>query len=66
MEETEYLEKKLSDLKNWHRDLDAVIDHMRRDPYADQLLVQRLKKRKLTLKDEILSLEEQIYPDIIA
>ncbi len=53
---------KLSELRVAHRDLDEVIQ----DAAADQLLIQRLKKRKLKLKDEILKLESELLPDIIA
>ena len=53
---------KLTELRVAHRDLDAVIQQAP----ADQLLVQRLKKRKLKLKDEISKLESELLPDIIA
>lgn len=48
-----------------HRDLDAAIDALGRLP-CDQLQLQRLKRRKLALRDRIRQLEDQITPDIIA
>ena len=48
------------------RDLDEVIDRLLEKPPFDQLQLQRLKKRKLGLKDQILRLESQLIPDIIA
>ena len=49
-----------------HRDLDAVIDQLRCSPVSDIMQMQRLKKRKLMLKDEIAKLEAMLIPDIIA
>ena len=49
-----------------HRDLDEVIDRLIEKPLFDQLQLQRLKKRKLGLKDQILRLESRLIPDIIA
>ncbi len=66
MDETEGLRRKLANLKTEHRDLDDVIDRLVSDPTADRLQIQRLKKRKLALKDEISSIENQLLPDIIA
>ncbi|MDR7037012.1 MULTISPECIES: YdcH family protein [Methylobacterium] len=56
----------LSRLKEEHRDLDSAIDALERNVAGDQLQIQRLKKRKLTLRDRISYLEDQITPDIIA
>lgn len=53
-------------LRQEHRDLDGVIDRLQRDPGIDQLLLRRLKKRKLQLKDLIQRLESALIPDIIA
>ena len=53
-------------LRSEHRDLDEVIDRLIEKPPFDQLQLQRLKKRKLGLKDQILKLESQLIPDIIA
>jgi hypothetical protein len=57
---------KLEELKSEHRDLDEVIGRLLEKPPFDQLQLQRLKKRKLGLKDQILKLESQLIPDIIA
>jgi len=57
--------RRLHELRSEHRDLDTVIARLN-DSSADQLQVQRLKKRKLKLKDEIAWLESRIVPDIIA
>ena len=60
------LETELSRLKQEHRDLDMAIDALEQMIAGDQLQVQRLKKRKLVLKDRIMRIEDQITPDIIA
>ncbi len=60
------LRERLNALRSEHRDLDDVIDRLSEDKPFDQLQLQRLKKRKLGLKDEILKLESQLLPDIIA
>ena len=49
-----------------HRDLDDVISQLSLSPAQDQLQLQRLKKRKLFLKDQIALLERQLTPDIPA
>ena len=49
-----------------HGDLDAAIHMLSSTPTADQILLQRLKKRKLALKDRIVQLETLLIPDIIA
>jgi hypothetical protein len=49
-----------------HRDLEAAIDALTAVGASDQLQIQRLKKRKLSLRDRIVFLEDQITPDIIA
>ena len=64
--QTDYIHKKLEDLLSEHRDLDDVIDSMFKNQVFDQLQLQRLKKRKSGLKDEIIKLKELIVPDIIA
>jgi hypothetical protein len=53
-------------LQQEHRDLDAAIDALQHSPAPDLLRLQRLKKRKLQLKDRISFIEDQITPDIIA
>ena len=66
MDDIETLKRKLAELKTEHRDLDDVITHLTETAPFDQLQVQRLKKRKLALKDQIARLESQLLPDIIA
>ena len=56
----------LHQLESEHRDLDDVIERLGDDKPFDQLKLQRLKKRKLGLKDEITKLRSRILPDIIA
>lgn len=56
----------LVELQAEHRDLDLVIDHLLRNPPPDELLVRRLKKRKLLLKDRINHLEHLLIPDVPA
>ncbi|MBS0223874.1 MAG: DUF465 domain-containing protein [Proteobacteria bacterium] len=65
-QDTEALKAKLEALRSEHRDLDDVIDRLIEKAPFDQLQLQRLKKRKLGLKDQILRLESQLIPDIIA
>ncbi|MBZ6077327.1 YdcH family protein [Microvirga puerhi] len=60
------LEADLARLKQEHRDLDMAIEALEQMIAGDQLQVQRLKKRKLVLKDRIIQIEDQITPDIIA
>ena len=62
----DYIRKKLEELLSEHSDLDDVIDSMVKNQVFDQLQLQRLKKRKLGLKDEIIKLKALIVPDIIA
>ena len=64
--QADYIRKKLEDLLSEHRDLDNVIDAMVKNQVFDQLQLQRLKKRKLGLKDEMIKLKALIVPDIIA
>jgi hypothetical protein len=56
----------LTTLESEHRDLDEVIERLGEDLPFDQLKLQRLKKRKLILKDEMARLRSRILPDIIA
>jgi len=65
-EETALLQARLAALKSEHRDLDEVIVRVSEGGIYDQLMMQRLKKRKLALKDQIARLESQLLPDIIA
>jgi hypothetical protein len=57
---------KLESLKEEHRDLDSAIAMLGEQPQFDQVQVQRLKKRKLKLKDLIDQLESGDTPDMIA
>ena len=58
----------LNELEVEHRDLNLIIDHLASTPLPeqDQLLIQRLKKRKLLLKDKIYHLERMLVPDVPA
>lgn len=60
------IRQKLAALQSEHRDLDDVIAQIYSGSAFDQLQVQRLKKRKLLLKDQIAQLESELLPDIIA
>lgn len=60
------LERKLEELKSEHRDLDDVIARIADEVPFDQLQVQRLKKRKLQLKDQMARIQSLLLPDIIA
>jgi hypothetical protein len=60
------LEGELARLREEHRDLDSAIDALERSVAGDQLQIQRLKKRKLTLRDRISYIEDVLTPDIIA
>ncbi len=66
MDDNEALQRNINELKTEHRDLDDVIGHLTETRPFDQLQIQRLKKRKLILKDQIARLESRIVPDIIA
>ena len=63
---TNVLKAKLQALLSEHRDLDDVIAQLTGGSASDQLRMQRLKKRKLALKDEIVRLHALVLPDIIA
>ncbi|MEE7448309.1 hypothetical protein MRF4_11030 [Methylobacterium radiotolerans] len=56
----------LARLREEHRDLDSAIEALERSVAGDQLQIQRLKKRKLTLRDRIYHIEDALTPDIIA
>ena len=61
-EERAALTAQVERLRQEHRDLDAAIEALREAGQADQLQVQRLKKRKLLLRDKLASLEDQLTP----
>ena len=63
---TSELRAKLEELRTEHRDLDAALQSMSQTAPFNQLQIQRMKKRKLILKDQIIKLESQLLPDIIA
>lgn len=66
-DETELaLRKRLAALRQEHVDLDASIEALGRMPVPDQLMIARLKRKKLQLRDEIVKIEAVILPDIIA
>ena len=65
-EEERELRGQLARLLQEHRDLDAAIEALQVAPGSDLLQVQRLKKRKLHLRDRITFIEDQLTPDIIA
>ncbi|HEY7690182.1 MAG TPA: DUF465 domain-containing protein [Dongiaceae bacterium] len=58
--------RRLEELRQEHRDLDEVIGRLQETSPFNQLQMQRLKKRKLGLKDQITKLESMLLPDIIA
>ena len=60
------LRAQLARLRQEHRDLDAAIAALQDAPGSDLLQVQRLKKRKLILRDRLTFLDDQLTPDIIA
>lgn len=62
----EALRARLAELREEHRSLDGEIAALAGGTPSDQLRVQRLKKRKLSLKDEIARIENLLLPDIIA
>ncbi len=66
MSDEDVLRRKLDELKIEHRDLDEIIDRIAHQFPYDQLKLQRLKKRKLVLKDLIAKMESRLVPDIIA
>lgn len=57
---------RIAALRQEHQDLDASIAALERLPQQDQLMIVRLKRKKLALRDQIQALEDQILPDIIA
>ncbi len=65
-EEERELRDQLARLQQEHRDLDAAISALQTSPGSDLIQVQRLKKRKLVLRDQIRAVSDQLTPDIIA
>jgi len=66
MDDQETLKRKLELLQEEHRELDVMIEAMRRENIVNQLAVQRLKKRKLLIRDQISQIHSNLLPDIIA
>lgn len=66
LEDDAEIQAKIEELVIEHRDLDDVIARVSEEAPFDQLQVQRLKKRKLALRDQISRLEALLIPDIIA
>ena len=66
LENDEVLQIQLTVIKSEHRDLDDAISALVEKGTADQLTLQRLKKKKLALKDKISRLADRLTPDIIA
>jgi hypothetical protein len=65
-EEKAQIRERLQALELEHHDLDDVIDRLAANPGQDRLQLQRLKKRKLVIKDQIQRLRTRLIPDIIA
>jgi hypothetical protein len=65
-DEEHELREQLARLQQEHRDLDVAIAALQESVGSDILQVQRLKKRKLVLRDRITFIEDQLTPDIIA
>jgi len=66
MPDMDKLREQLASLQTEHRDLDDVIQQLTERGPFDPLQIQRLKKRKLVLKDQIARIESKLLPDIIA
>jgi hypothetical protein len=60
------IERWLEELRIEHRDLDEVIHHLVKTAHHDSMRIQRLKKRKLKLKDMMTKLESELIPDLDA
>lgn len=65
-EEDQALRARLKELQQEHADLDASIEALGLVPVPDQLMIARLKRKKLQLRDEIVKIEAIVLPDIIA
>ncbi|MEM6312370.1 MAG: DUF465 domain-containing protein [Pseudomonadota bacterium] len=66
MKSDDVLRVELEVFRAEHRDLDAAIRALQEVGTSDQLTIQRLKKKKLALKDRIANIEDRLTPDIIA
>ena len=65
-EEEQAQNQKLQEFEQEHRDLDQILIHLQEKHTVDFLQIQRLKKRKLVLKDKISEIKNKLEPDIIA
>ena len=66
MDSADVLRVKLEVLKREHRDLDEAVAALQESGRADMLTLQRLKRKKLLIKDRIADIEDRLLPDIIA
>tara|TARA_B100001287_G_scaffold275650_2_gene283896 strand:+ start:344 stop:544 length:201 start_codon:yes stop_codon:yes gene_type:complete len=66
MEDTDKLLEVLKNYEQEHRDLDEILIQLQEKNTVDFLQIQRLKKRKLVLKDKIIDIKNKLEPDIIA
>jgi hypothetical protein len=64
--DVEAVKARIAELKQEHQDLDAAVTALEGGVQPDQIQIARLKKRKLALRDQIVLLEDQLTPDIIA
>jgi hypothetical protein len=64
--EKQAIREQIERLREEHRDLDSAIEALTLSGPADRLQLQRLKKRKLALRDRMSQLEDELTPDIIA
>jgi hypothetical protein len=65
-EATIAIKAKLVDLRHEHYDLDTAVNALLASPSPDMIQIARMKKRKLALRDQIIAMEDQLTPDIIA
>ena len=65
-DEEREIRRELAELRQEHRALDAAIMALAESPRPDTIQIQRMKKRKLILKDRITALDDRLLPDIIA
>ena len=64
--EKKSIQRRILELQTEHRDLDKVVKKLSESPDVDQLMLRRLKKRKLQLKDQITRLKSKLIPDLDA
>jgi hypothetical protein len=64
--DVEAIKARIAELKQEHQDLDAAVTALEAGARPDQIQIARLKKRKLALRDQVVLLEDQLTPDIIA